>query len=165
VELHELQNCCNLQQNLICTHINWKCLHINYKSQGNMCWHFYLTYVEIRFCCNLQQFCCSCKKSWVTTYCVKRFPSIALCFFLYTANSKILSKKKILVSSKTWLEIRYQVNFHCLAKQKCLLKTSTYVVAKKRRGNMLLARNSNLLKTSINSPTEKQLGPLKWQIK
>jgi hypothetical protein len=29
----------------------------------------------------------------------------------YTAKFKILSKKKILVSSKTWLEIRYQVKF------------------------------------------------------
>jgi hypothetical protein len=31
--------------------------------------------------------------------------------FKYTAKSKILSKKKIIVSSKTWLEVRYQVNF------------------------------------------------------
>jgi hypothetical protein len=57
--LHEQQNCCNLQQNLISTHVNWKCLHINYKSQGNMWRHFYLTFVEITFCCKLQQFCCS----------------------------------------------------------------------------------------------------------
>jgi hypothetical protein len=63
LKLHEQQNCCNLQQNLISTHVNWKCLHINYKSQGNMCRHFYLTCVEIRFYCKLQQFCCSCNSS------------------------------------------------------------------------------------------------------
>ena len=63
VELHEQQNCCNLQQNPISTYVKWKCLHINYKSQGNMCRHFYLTCVEIRFCCKLQQFCCSCINS------------------------------------------------------------------------------------------------------
>jgi hypothetical protein len=61
--LHEQQNCCNLQQNLISTHVNWKCLYINYKSQGNMCRHFYLTCVEIRFCHKLQQFCCSCNST------------------------------------------------------------------------------------------------------
>jgi hypothetical protein len=39
-------------------------LHINYKSQCNMCRHFYLTCVEIRFCCKLQQFCCSCNSTF-----------------------------------------------------------------------------------------------------
>jgi hypothetical protein len=34
-------------------------LQITLKSRGNMCQHFYLTCVEIRFCCKLQQFCCS----------------------------------------------------------------------------------------------------------
>ena len=29
----------------------------NYKSRGNICRHFYLTCVEIRFCCKLRQFC------------------------------------------------------------------------------------------------------------
>jgi hypothetical protein len=68
VELHEQQNCCNLQQNLISRHVNWKRLHINYKSQGNMCRHFYLTCVEIRFCCKLQQFCCSCNSSFTVPW-------------------------------------------------------------------------------------------------
>jgi hypothetical protein len=54
---------CNLQHNLISTHVNWKCLQINYKSQGNMCRHFYLTCVEIIFCCKLQQFCCLCNST------------------------------------------------------------------------------------------------------
>jgi hypothetical protein len=55
----EARGICNGRlQNLISTHVNWKCIHINYKSWGNMCQHFYLTCVEIRFCCKLQQFCC-----------------------------------------------------------------------------------------------------------
>jgi hypothetical protein len=48
----------------------------NYKSRGNMCQHFYLTCVEIGFCCKLQQFCYSyysslnvpSNNSWLPTF-------------------------------------------------------------------------------------------------
>ena len=79
-------------------------------------------------------------------------------FIAYTAKSKILSKKKFLVSSKPLLEIRYQVNF-VLPSKRFYFKQVHYVLAKKRlHGNLLLAKNNNLLKTSINLPTKKQLG-------
>jgi hypothetical protein len=92
LELHEQQNCCNLQQNLISTHVNWKCLHINYKSQGNMCRYFYLTCVEIRFCCKLQQFCCSCNSSFKCFTWLCKITAINT--HLYTRTTVIQQPKK-----------------------------------------------------------------------
>jgi hypothetical protein len=64
----------------------------------------------------------------------------------HTAKSKILSKKKMIFSSKTWLEIRYQVNLFLPSKRVYLIKTSIHVVAKKRCGNFLLAKKKIYLK-------------------
>ena len=43
-------------------------VYTNYKSRGNMWRHFNLTCVEISFCCNLQQFCCSCNSTFTPEF-------------------------------------------------------------------------------------------------
>jgi hypothetical protein len=49
-----------------------------------MCRHFYLTCVEIRFCCKLQQFCCSCNSTlssnskMFSPYCASNSPALNL---------------------------------------------------------------------------------------
>jgi hypothetical protein len=80
-----------------------------------MCQHLYLTCVEIRFCCKLQQFCCSYYSSFMS--------------FIHVMHAFILSKQ---VSCKT-LNFKfklYQEQLFLTGKMKHLRTTSAWFICK-----------------------------------
>ena len=79
-------------------------VYINYKSRGNICRHFYLTCVEIRFCCKLQQFCCSCNSTFRVRF--KIFTSARVCRFFCVLTTLKNSRH---LENDSVIEI-----FHCL---------------------------------------------------